>query len=166
MLNGSGANWAFAICSKVRSGRAENECALPPNWSKPKRGRIFGLTVSTARLRMYLNCRTALLPASPGLSSQACRRPRQLVQPPTSDLTAYDLYLRAYATYFAGGKFHPEALRFAEQAITHDPHYGVALSWAAICCFRLIVDERTGDPVAHRRKGADFARRLNNGHSS
>jgi len=36
---------------------------------------------------------------------------------PTSDLTAYDLYLRAYAMVASSGKQIPEALRMLEQAI-------------------------------------------------
>ena len=49
---------------------------------------------------------------------------------PTNDLTAYDLYLRAYATVLSSGKQVPEALRLLEQAIERDPHYGLALAWA------------------------------------
>jgi adenylate cyclase len=46
-----------------------------------------------------------------------------------------------------------------EQAIARDPHYGPALAWAAICCYRLVLDNRSEDPAADRDKGADFARR-------
>jgi adenylate cyclase len=46
-----------------------------------------------------------------------------------------------------------------EQAITRDPRYGPALAWAAFCCFRLLVDDRSEDREADRLKGADFARR-------
>ena len=46
-----------------------------------------------------------------------------------------------------------------EQAIARDPRYGPALAWAAICCFRLLLDGRSEDPAADRLKGADFARR-------
>jgi tetratricopeptide (TPR) repeat protein len=53
----------------------------------------------------------------------------------------------------------PDALRLMEQAIGRDPHYGPALAWAAICCHRLVVDGRSKDPEADRRKGIDFARR-------
>ena len=78
---------------------------------------------------------------------------------PTSDLTAYDLYLRAYAMFLSSARQFPEALRLMEQAIARDPRYGPALAWAAICCFRLILDSRSEDPAADRLKGADFARR-------
>src|SRR5258707_76382 len=44
----------------------------------------------------------------------------------TNDLTAYDLYLRAYATYLSSARRIPEALRLVEQAIERDPHYAPA----------------------------------------
>jgi TolB-like protein len=57
---------------------------------------------------------------------------------PTSDLTAYDLYLCAYAIYFAS---HPrqmrQALALLEEAIARDPQYGPALGFAAQCCMHL-----------------------------
>ena len=48
---------------------------------------------------------------------------------PTSDLTAYDLYLRAYAMELS---WAPEALRLLDQAIERDPHFGPALALAAV----------------------------------
>jgi TolB-like protein len=78
---------------------------------------------------------------------------------PTDDLTAYDLYLRAYAMVLASTRQTPEALRLMEQAILRDPCYGPALAWAAYCCFRLVGDGRSQDPDGDRRKGIDFARR-------
>jgi tetratricopeptide (TPR) repeat protein len=78
---------------------------------------------------------------------------------PTSDLTAYDLYLRGYAMVLSSVRQTPEALGLMEQAIARDPRYGPALAWAAYCYFRLLVDGRSEDPEADRLKGADFARR-------
>ena len=78
---------------------------------------------------------------------------------PTADLTAYDLYLRAYAMFMSSARQIPEALRLLEQAITRDPCYGPALAWAALCCYRLLLDDRSADRVADRLKSADFARR-------
>jgi adenylate cyclase len=78
---------------------------------------------------------------------------------PTDDLTAYDLYLRAYAMVMSSSREIPEALHLTEQAIARDPRYGSALAWAAHCCFRLLFDGRSGDREAERLKGADFARR-------
>jgi TolB-like protein len=81
------------------------------------------------------------------------------VSRPTSDLTAYDLYLRAYAMALSSARQIPEALGLMEQAIARDPRYGPALGWAAFCCYRLLVDGRSGDRQADRLRGADFARR-------
>src|SRR6202521_5302124 len=78
---------------------------------------------------------------------------------PTTDLTTYDLYLRAYAMMLSPARQVPEALRLMEQAIERDPRYGPALAWAAFCCNRLLIEGRSGDPAADRVKGADFARR-------
>src|SRR5215467_879509 len=77
----------------------------------------------------------------------------------TADLTAYDLYLRAYAMTLSSTKEIPEALRLLEQAIDREPRYGPALAWAAHCCIRLVTDGRSEDPAADRLKGAAFARR-------
>src|SRR4029077_4732959 len=78
---------------------------------------------------------------------------------PTGDLTAYDLYLRAYAMVWSSARQSPEALRLMEQAIERDPSYGPALAWAAYCCYRLLVDDRSETPEGDRLKGIDFARR-------
>jgi tetratricopeptide (TPR) repeat protein len=78
---------------------------------------------------------------------------------PTTDLTAYDLYLRAYAMSLPSTRQVPEALRLLEQAIARDLRYGPALAWAARCCLRLLIDDRSEDPRADRLKGIDFARR-------
>jgi len=78
---------------------------------------------------------------------------------PTADLTAYDLYLRAYPLYFLSGNSLPEALRLLERAIARDPHYGPALAWGAACCMRLIGEGSSKDPASDRGKGIEFARR-------
>ena len=76
---------------------------------------------------------------------------------PTNDLTAYDLYLRAYPALWSSSRQIPQALRLLEQAIARDPRYGPALAVAALCCFRLLYDDRSEDPEADRLKGADYA---------
>src|SRR3954451_20348010 len=78
---------------------------------------------------------------------------------PTDDLTAYDLYLRAYTMALSSSGQISEALHLIEQAIARDPNYGPALAWAAFCCYRLVGDGLTEDPEAERLKGIDFARR-------
>jgi len=78
---------------------------------------------------------------------------------PTSDLTAYDAYLRAFAMYNASARQIPQALALLEEAIARDPDYGSALAWAAMCCMRLCLDGSGQDLEADRRKGIDYARR-------
>jgi len=79
---------------------------------------------------------------------------------PTSDLTAYDLYLRACAMYWAS---HPrqvrQALALLEEATACDPHYGPALGFAARCCMHLTGEASALDRDATRRKGIDLGHR-------
>jgi TolB-like protein/class 3 adenylate cyclase len=78
---------------------------------------------------------------------------------PTTDLGAYDLYLRALAVFYPITKERMfEALGLLEQAIAIDRHYGPALSWAAYCHMRLVVDGWAEAPESNRRKGVDLAR--------
>jgi TolB-like protein/class 3 adenylate cyclase len=77
----------------------------------------------------------------------------------TDDLTAYDLYLRAYAMFWSSAKHIPEALRLTKEAIARDPRYGPALAWAAYCCVALIHGNQSENREANRREGVDFARR-------
>jgi TolB-like protein/Tfp pilus assembly protein PilF len=75
---------------------------------------------------------------------------------PTTDLTTYDLYLRAFAAiYPITQEGLVEALQLLEQAIAIDPRYGPALSWAAMCHRRLAID---GWAKGNRLKAIDFAR--------
>jgi adenylate cyclase len=78
---------------------------------------------------------------------------------PTTDLTAYDLYLRGYAMVVSSAARAAEALRLMEQAVARERRYGPALAWAAYCCYRLLMDGRSEDPAEDRSKGADYARR-------
>jgi adenylate cyclase len=78
---------------------------------------------------------------------------------PTTDLSAYDLYLRALAVLYPTTKDRIfEALGLLEQAITIDRHYGPALSWAAICHVQLVRDGWAEEPETSRRKASDLAR--------
>jgi TolB-like protein len=78
---------------------------------------------------------------------------------PTNDLTAYDLYLRAFATIFPIAKERIfEALGLLEQAIAIDRNHGPALSWAAICQIQLVTSGWAEEPNTTRRKASDLAR--------
>ena len=61
---------------------------------------------------------------------------------PTTDLTAYDLYLRARAMILSRKRQIGEALELLRQAIDRDPRYGPALAWAGVCCFHLDMNGR------------------------
>jgi len=78
---------------------------------------------------------------------------------PTTDLSAYDLYLRALSTFYPITKERVSAaLGLLEQAIAIDPNYGPALSWAAICHMRLVNDGWTEAPETNRGKATALAR--------
>jgi TolB-like protein/Flp pilus assembly protein TadD len=78
---------------------------------------------------------------------------------PTTDLTAYDLYLRALAIFFPITRERMfEALGLLEQAIAIDPRYGPARSWVAICHRHLVAEGWAQTPETNSRKAIDFAR--------
>jgi adenylate cyclase len=79
---------------------------------------------------------------------------------PTNDLNAYDLYLRALATYYPITKERLlKALELLQQAIAIDRHCGPALSLAAMCQMRLVRESWADEPEIAIREGVDLARR-------
>jgi TolB-like protein len=89
---------------------------------------------------------------------QAAEMRRSAARPRT-DLSAYDLYLRALVALFQLTKERVfEALGLLEQAITIDRHYAPALSWAANCHMQLVHDGWAEEPETSRRKASDLAR--------
>jgi len=74
----------------------------------------------------------------------------------TEDLTAYDLYLRAYALQLSSA---PDALRLLDQAIGRDPQYGPALALAASFHATRCIGGWSQDPEAECLRGTDLARR-------
>src|ERR1700737_699844 len=77
---------------------------------------------------------------------------------PTNDLTAYDLYLRALATFYPITKERLlDALELLEQAIAIDRHCGQALSLAAMCQMRLVRESWAEAPETASRKAVDLA---------
>jgi len=84
---------------------------------------------------------------------------RRAAARPTSDLTAYDLYLRALATFYPITRERLlEAWELLQQAIAVDRHCGPALSLAAMCQMRLFRENWTEEPETARRTGIDLAR--------
>jgi TolB-like protein/class 3 adenylate cyclase len=78
---------------------------------------------------------------------------------PTTDLNAYDLYLRALAAFFPVTRERlVTALAFIEQAVAIDPCYGPALAWAAVCHLRLISEGWAEEPDTNRLKSIELAR--------
>ena len=78
---------------------------------------------------------------------------------PTTDLTAYDLYLRAVAVYYPVTKERIfEALGLLERAIAIDRRYGPALSLAAICYMHLFMNGWAEASETIRRQAVDLAR--------
>ena len=80
------------------------------------------------------------------------------VERQTADLTAYDLYLRAYAMVWSSSAQISEALTLLERAIARDPRYGPALASAAHCYSRRCHDGRSADPAADRMRAIELAR--------
>jgi TolB-like protein/Tfp pilus assembly protein PilF len=78
---------------------------------------------------------------------------------PTTDLTAYDLFLRALAHSLSYQRDQlTQALDLLQQAIERDPHYGPALALAAHVTKAFEVMNWTGDPEAVRLKSVALAR--------
>src|SRR5437660_987714 len=79
---------------------------------------------------------------------------------PTNDLTAYDLYLRAWHNILSYDKGRIEqALDLLQEATARDPGYGAALALAAYCYQQLQISGWAEDREANRRTAIDLARR-------
>ena len=76
----------------------------------------------------------------------------------STDVTAYDLYLRALAAFFPVTRHGlVAALHLIEQAIGIDASYAPALAWAAVCHLRLISEGWVEEPDTNREKAIDLA---------
>jgi TolB-like protein/class 3 adenylate cyclase len=86
---------------------------------------------------------------------------RRSSERPTSDLTAYDLYLRALVIFLRPGEKEQylKSLETLRQAIACDPLYGPALALAAFVHTVLYVSGWTNDASATRGDGVQLARR-------
>jgi TolB-like protein/class 3 adenylate cyclase len=79
---------------------------------------------------------------------------------PTSDLSAYDLYLRALPLHLSFEATQViEAVALLGQAIERDPRFAPALGLAAWCHVQLETLGLADDIEANRRQGLDLARR-------
>jgi TolB-like protein/class 3 adenylate cyclase len=78
---------------------------------------------------------------------------------PTTDLAAYDLYLRALGVFFPVTRERAfDALGLLEQAIVIDSHYGPALAWAATCHMLCVQNGWAEEPEITRRTAINRAR--------
>jgi TolB-like protein len=78
---------------------------------------------------------------------------------PTTDLSAYDLHLRALAVFFPMAKERViQALGLLDQAIAIDPYYGLTLSMAAICHMHLVINGWVEELETSSRKAIELAR--------
>ena len=85
---------------------------------------------------------------------------RRVARKPTSDLTVYDLCLRAQRLFSSLGKDGIlQALALLEKAIGRDPQYGPALGWATMCRQFVDVNGWSEDPERNRSIVMDYARR-------
>jgi adenylate cyclase len=85
---------------------------------------------------------------------------RRSSERPTSDLLAYDLYLRALPLAYAWERGSTlAALDLLSQATERDPIYGPALAIAAFCHLQLDLNGWAEDPETNRRTAVDFAQK-------
>jgi adenylate cyclase len=140
----------YVLEGSVRKGG--NRVRITPSWSRRRPARISGPTASTARWKTYSTCRTR-----PALEAAETRRARVR---PTSDLTAYDLYLRANELFPAWSKEPTlHALELLARAIERDPRYGIALALAGVFHSLIFCSGWADDPDATRRQGIALSQR-------
>jgi adenylate cyclase len=85
---------------------------------------------------------------------------RSIARPTSSDLTAYDLYLRALPLMRGWGREPAlQGLDLLREAIARDPNYGRALVGAAWCAGQLFAGGWAEDPETDRREALDLVRR-------
>jgi len=85
---------------------------------------------------------------------------RRSIQRPTTDLTTYDLYLRATTTSWTWSRASMvAALELLYRAIERDPQFGPALALASACHTNLHIGHWTDDFESSRREAIDLAQR-------
>jgi TolB-like protein len=85
---------------------------------------------------------------------------RRAADRPTTDLTAYDLYLRALPDCLSWDRERiRSALDLLERAIERDPNFGPALALAAVCHHHFNTLGGEGDIETHRGAALGYAQR-------
>ena len=118
------------MCSKARCARAATGCASPAQLIDAVTGTHLWADRFDGSLEDVFELQDKVAISVAGVIEPALQAAemRRSAARPTTDLTAYDLYLRALAAFFPITKERIfEALGLLEQAIAIDPHYGPAL---------------------------------------
>ena len=85
---------------------------------------------------------------------------RRAADRPTTDLTAYDIYLRARPDCRSWDRERiRSALVLLERALERDPRFGPALALAAVCHHHFTTIGGVDDPAVHRRAALGYAQR-------
>jgi TolB-like protein/class 3 adenylate cyclase len=85
---------------------------------------------------------------------------RRLAERPTTDLSAYELYLRALPDFHSYERARIlRALELFDQAIARDPRYGPALALAALCHLLVAANCWSEDAKINLQSAVDLARR-------
>ena len=85
---------------------------------------------------------------------------RKVTSRPTTNLSSYDLYLRALFLFRTSRRDEiAQSIDLLDQAIALDPDFAVALSQASVCLRQVVDHGWTDDPQAARRKGLEYAER-------
>ncbi|HZR76497.1 adenylate/guanylate cyclase domain-containing protein [Bradyrhizobium sp.] len=85
---------------------------------------------------------------------------RRALEQPTSDLTAYHLYLRSLPHIRAWTREdNLQAIALLEQAVERDPRYGMALASLALCHAHNLLNGWAGDAATARELTITWARR-------
>ncbi len=85
---------------------------------------------------------------------------RRVSDRPTSDMTAYNLYLRALPLIRAWAREpNMQAIALLQQAIERDPHYGPAIASLALCHSQNFSGGWSEDAAVESERGSALARR-------
>jgi tetratricopeptide (TPR) repeat protein len=112
--------------------------------------------------KMCSSCRTKSRSAFAGVVEPALQAAeiRRATARPTSDLTAYDLYLRSIELARDWTReANLCALDLLEQAIERNPQYGLALARATFCHSQIVFSGWAKDPEPSRHQSIELARR-------
>jgi adenylate cyclase len=147
------------MCSKAQCAKPAAECGSPGSLIEAETGAHLWADRFDGSLEDVFDLQDKVAISVAGViepALQAAETARSASRR-TSDLSAYDLYLRAFPMFFTF-QVQP-ALALLEEAIARDPRYGPALGLAAQCCQHLVANFNALDRDVLRSKGIEFGRR-------